>query len=79
MNIIILLKLLTILFQVNMSSLTVYQNYPSLVDKMMRPCDLDFSPNSGYLAAATSKGIVNMYRWVMSLAVFIFGELDISC
>ena len=45
-----------------MSSLTVYQNFPSLIDKMSSPTDLDFSPNSGYLAAGTNKGIVNMYR-----------------
>ena len=45
-----------------MSSLSVYQNFPSLVDTMMCPTDVDFSPNSGYLAAATNKGMVNMYR-----------------
>ena len=48
-----------------MSSFTVYQNYPSLVDKMANPTDLDFSPNSGYLAAGTSKGIVHMYRYAV--------------
>ncbi|KAF6038796.1 hypothetical protein EB796_002895 [Bugula neritina] len=47
---------------VNTSSLSVYQNYPSVVDKMSKPTDLDFSPNSGYFAVGTSKGVVHMYR-----------------
>ncbi|XP_067948452.1 U3 small nucleolar RNA-associated protein 18 homolog isoform X2 [Watersipora subatra] len=47
---------------VHMSSGSVYQNFPSTAEKMTYPSDLDFSPNSGYLATGTSKGLVHMYR-----------------
>lgn len=42
----------------------MYQNYPALIDTMACPTDIDFSPNSGYMAVGTNKGVVRMYRLV---------------